>query len=397
MTIDKQQKTISTPQELFETYEKIKNELGFFIMIGVPIPDDGRINFHCDMWINQQIANPNIIAHRYRSRFCSEGYHAILNNVLDNLPFITHVLLLDADEWPLDKNALQYMIQLNKDVVVGPTPIIKDGKGICWNMNKYSPYAEDFWIDFLNWDELPNEPFRINFSGGPWLIKREVLENIEYPFFKDVFTRHTRKKGQDIYFDDKVTEAGFEIWCEPRAKFNHERMCNLTRARQEQEKADTHGLPWGGFRIREKDWYFIKNIIDDLKPKNLLEFGSGLSTLLFSDNDIKVESFDEDLEHAKSRVNSRRRKDNVLLREWDGKKCNPKKDIYGLCFVDGPTGKANNGIGRKNSIKYASQYSNHVIIHDAEREDELTWQAKYLSPEFNLIRSNDKCAYWMRN
>lgn len=394
------QKVVNSIDELFAAYEDIKKAMGCFIMIGVPIPDDGRINFKCDMWINKMVQQPNIISHRYRSRFCSMGYHAIINNVLDRMPFVSHILLMDADEWPVDSNCIQKMVDLDKDIVVGATPICTNGKGICWNVNRYSEYAEEYWPDFLRWEYLPDEPFRVNFSGGPWLVKREVFEKLEYPYFKDVFDKEHRKVGQDIYFDIQAQRAGFEIWCHPGAKFNHERNVNLYDAMAYRDEPDTHGLYFGGWAIDSEDWQFIRNIIEKEGLKYILEFGSGLSTLLMADIGCFIDSYDEDIKYARERVRSRNSSPQIHLFEWDCEsdfleRADPDEK-YDLVFIDGPVSKEGGGKGREAAFRIASEYANRIICHDAQRDEEREYQEKYLKPNFKLEKFNNNCAYWVR-
>lgn len=52
---------------------------------------------------------------------------------------------------------------------------------------------------------------------GCALIKREVFEGIERPWFqvKNATKEELTGYGSDMYFFTKVKEAGFEVWCDP--------------------------------------------------------------------------------------------------------------------------------------------------------------------------------------
>lgn len=389
-----EERNIDTIEDLIKVYSEVRDKMGYFIMMGVPIPDDQRINFRSMFWINSVIQQPNVVIEYKLSRFCSEAYHRFTKTFLEKFTFATHLFLMDADEIPARTDVLQLMVAADKDVVVGPTPIIKSNKGICWNVNEYIEYPEPCEIDFIRWTELPNELFRVNFSGGPWLIKRKVLEKLEYPYFKDVFVEEGRKLGQDIYFDISVDEAGFEIWCEPKAKFEHYRPSNLNVAMDEYLKPDTGGLNYGGWAISEVDWDFIKKIIDENKAKTILEFGSGLSSLLMSDL-ATVDSFETDTEHARI-IKQKGRKKNLNIHMWDGQICKLPQEKYDLVFVDGPVGKDKGGTGREFSIEIASLCSDKIIIHDAFRQDEQLWQDTHIKPYFNLVEQSKNCNYWKR-
>lgn len=66
------------------------------------------------------------------------------------------------------------------------------------------------------------EPFKLGKKGGcPGLgcvlIRREVFEKIEYPYFD----LKENGYGSDMYFYTKVRDAGFEVWVDPRMRCGH--------------------------------------------------------------------------------------------------------------------------------------------------------------------------------
>lgn len=160
------------------------------------------------------------------------------------------------------------------------------------------------------------------------------------------------------------------------------------------------GFEFGGGSITDRDWEFIKGIIEENKVGTILEFGAGLSTLLFNDlENVGVITYETNPSWIKKikTINP-----NCLIYEWDGKVV-PEDKVswftgedgfkYDFVFVDGPPG----GASREFSTKYASELSDLVIVHDAGREYEKMWQEKYLEPDFYLAtRGGHRCHFWRR-
>lgn len=163
-----------------------------------------------------------------------------------------------------------------------------------------------------------------------------------------------------------------------------------------------YNIPWGGWAITEKDWNFIRDIIRGKGIKTVLEFGTGLSTLLISEI-AEVDTFETELGWSrmiKAKVPSNRK---VKFYTWNGQSppgTGWKRKKYDLIFVDGPRGKASGGVGRETSIKMAAKFADRIIVHDAGRTDEAELQERILSPEFNFISQSDECQarcnYWER-
>ena len=156
------------------------------------------------------------------------------------------------------------------------------------------------------------------------------------------------------------------------------------------------GYSWGGSNITELDWAFIKKIIEDNDIRKVLEFGSGLSTLLFNNLGLSVLSYETDVEFIKKvqEVDSK-----CNIEQWNGsvEHENIKKLIgwrkLDLVFVDGPQG----GENREGSIQASSVVSDLVIIHDAGRPAEKKWQDKYLKGKFDLVsKGGHRCNFWKR-
>lgn len=159
---------------------------------------------------------------------------------------------------------------------------------------------------------------------------------------------------------------------------------------QEKETNDKpFGIEWGGASITDKDWDYIKAILKEEGVKNILEFGSGLSTLLFNSIGLKVISYEtrtEDIEKLKALGKD------LDIRHWDGKGITLKeseKDSIDLVFVDGPGG----GENREPSFVIAKEFKR-VLVHDAGRPVEMKWQLKHLSDFVKVSQGGHRTAFW---
>lgn len=143
------------------------------------------------------------------------------------LPDYTHILFVDADTIP-DRNSLTKLLSHDKDIVSGLTPILK------YNIE------EKIWgtLDncFTHQDKDENGKDRthsVTRNTGLqkiWrcgtsclLIKREVFEKLEKPYFKFELNEDGTipTRSEDLYFCDKAREAGFEIYADTDVICNH--------------------------------------------------------------------------------------------------------------------------------------------------------------------------------
>lgn len=156
----------------------------------------------------------------------------------------------------------------------------------------------------------------------------------------------------------------------------------------------TSELDFGGsYGIEKEDWEFIRQVIKDYNVKDVLEFGSGYSTILMAPFVDSIVSY-EDSGQWMSHVLARCRKHelwNVHIKWWDRANINECR-YYDLAFVDGPKGTWN----REHSTKQASLCAELIIQHDAGREGEQKWAKKYLEPNFELVKTEHSCALWRR-
>ena len=154
-----------------------------------------------------------------------------------------------------------------------------------------------------------------------------------------------------------------------------------------------HGMKWGGSCILEEDWIFMQEIIAKHNVRNVLEFGSGLSTILFEQLGVKIVSYETSTSYAN---NVRTILPGIDVRMWDGKTIigdidNPPPAQFDLVFVDGPAGPEN----REDAIRLAAKFGKMVIIHDGWCAPEKAFMAQYLDPVFkDHVKGGRRCHFY---
>ena len=135
-------------------------------------------------------------------------------------PKPAHVLFIDADVLPR-RNTLERLKELDKDIVMGVYPMTQKGE-IKWSVSRDEPFSG------IAIDDLHRNPFKICSGGfGVTLIKYEVFEALEWPYWKKIYKPGGIEMGEDIYFCEKARKAGYDIWCDPLVKCDHPKYVGL--------------------------------------------------------------------------------------------------------------------------------------------------------------------------
>jgi len=122
-------------------------------------------------------------------------------------------------------------------------------------------------------------------------------------------------------------------------------------------------IAWGSGRIDWGNWYNIRNFLRKYEIKEVLEFGSGLSSELFVIEGIKLTSFDELEVHVNVMNKLIPIKDNAIFHYYPHNTIPNVKEVYpnrkwDFIFVDGPH-------WREREVKLAMELSNRFIcLHD---------------------------------
>ena len=309
-----------------------------------------------------------------------------------------YLLMIDDDVVPLFNPA--EFVFADKDVIGFPAKVRQGDRCLNWVAYVKRPDRHEYApVDFSKVDQSI-ELLSVDAVGtGAILIHRRVLENMKAPFHIHFDEDGILTMGTDFAFCERAKEAGFNIYTTPRRVCEHFKelgmldMQSYSDSDNVDAEAQKYGIPWGGYAINPVDWEFIKRIILDTKPNKILEFGSGLSSLLMSEY-CEVESWEKNPEWAEM-VREKNPNGNLSVKTWD--ELHPNGLDTDLAFIDGPVGKINGGPGREESFKVACNCKA-VIVHDAGRDEEQALQEKYLMPNFKLIKKNgwhqSRCQYW---
>jgi len=338
-------------------------------------------------WANPISSNRNKIVKRFLETDCD------------------YLLMIDDDVVPLFNPC--ELVFVNRDIVGAPALVRSSGQ--IFNWTAYIPHSDGVGYSAIDLDSIDDflDILEVAIVGtGCILIKRKVLENIKAPFHSEFDEDGIQTYGTDFAFCRRATKAGFKIYTTVHKRCEHFKEVGYSDI----DAWDTinyfdrsnveYNLFWGEYSITQKDWQFIKSIIEKIKPKRILEFGCGLSSLLMSEF-CEVISYETEKEYKEKIEAKILNKNNLKIKLWDGKTI--KEGIernFDLVFVDGPKEKLKGGIGRDTAIKIASQVSDNIIIHDAGRNEEEQFQRRYLRGIFKLIRKSGnhitRCHYWVR-
>ncbi len=161
-------------------------------------------------------------------------------------------------------------------------------------------------------------------------------------------------------------------------------------------------LDWGKGAIDPMDWPFLDEVIKKNQVKTVLEFGAGLSTALMSEIS-HVTSFETEGEWIEKVFTACRLKprgsgipDSPTIHQWNGREIPNHVTLgqYDMAFVDGPA----NGQNRGEAFRLAANHAKIVVVHDATREYEAQWEAKYLKPGFTgPIKGGRWCHLWIKS
>jgi len=178
-----------------------------------------------------------------------------------------------------------------------------------------------------------------------------VAEPRDYVSFakaiNDCYTEINHETKQDIR-DRAVNEFGLErVGLEMKALF--------------EDVLSGDAVKINAMSINSDEWLALKRVTKDYEVKDVVEFGSGLSTGLFNDLGLNIRSLE---------TNGRMVNGNVEL--WDGESI---QEIHSdMAFIDGPHG----GKNREPSYRTVAESNIPIVAcHDAHRAEDRVWIDKY--------------------
>ena len=343
-------------------------------------------------WANPISSNRNKIVKRFLETDCD------------------FLLMIDDDVVPLHNPC--ELVYADKDIIGSPALVRSSGQVMVWTA--YIPHSDGVGyssVDLNSFDDMFDMLEVAIVGTGCILVKRKVLETLEAPFHSEFDEDGVQLYGTDFAFCRKATKAGFKVYTTTHRRCEHFKTIGFNEM-DAWDKVDyfdrsnvLYDIPWGEYSITQKDWRFIKSHLEEIKPKRILEFGSGLSSLLMSEI-CEVVSFETDQEWKEKIEAKCTDKNNLTIKLWDGRnfpitdKPLGYLDKFDFCFVDGPKQCKRGGIGRETATLIASQVTDHVIVHDAGRSEEEKHQRKFLRSVFKLVKRSGnhitRAHYWNR-
>jgi hypothetical protein len=143
----------------------------------------------------------------------------------------THLFFIDDDSPPIETFAIEQLRSHNKPVIAGVTPIVRvHPKDLDCMWSAILEDKKTRTMSNIGIDDLPKKIFKARRVGGTCLLlQRKVLEKLKPPYQKTTFNDNYTdvKLSEDVYFADKIIEAGFDIWVDPDVQCHHYHIFDL--------------------------------------------------------------------------------------------------------------------------------------------------------------------------
>lgn len=186
------------------------------IVIGVPVPKDYTIDVRTAAYCSAESMCPGVKWGYVASRDAGVGRSTFAYNALKS-PDVTHVYFMDYDVVP-PNGTLQKLFHHNLPIVAGIYPMNADE--LTWSFKN-----GDGWRNRK--DPLGEELIKASCVGGSaLLVKREVFEKLERPWFKIEYRAiddngRCYDEGEDEYFSRITQEAGYSLMVDPTIICKH--------------------------------------------------------------------------------------------------------------------------------------------------------------------------------
>ena len=166
--------------------------------------------------------DPRVVYTQFIGRPSDHVRNAIVRAALQE-EGTTHILMMDSDMKP-PPHALECLLELDVNMATGIYPlryVTQNAVYITSNLQSNGGFLSSF----------SNEtgPFKVDAAGsGLILIKREVFEELEWPWFNRVegFTQDDTLGG-DIYFSKRAKLSGYQYTADPRVICGHIKQLDL--------------------------------------------------------------------------------------------------------------------------------------------------------------------------
>ncbi len=184
------------------------------ILCGVPVPPncmaDARVVAQLEAWH----AGGGVETYYPATGSPETGQDKIVHFALYAKPRATHILFVDHDVIPRP-NTLKRLLSHDKNIISGVYPLHMSGK-IGWCLSKEEPFRA------MPINDLPNNLFKAKtICNGMMLVKTEVFDKLEWPYWETKREPGREVLGADVSFFIKARKAGFDLWVDPKVKCEH--------------------------------------------------------------------------------------------------------------------------------------------------------------------------------
>jgi hypothetical protein len=136
-------------------------------------------------------------------------------------------------------------------------------------------------------------------------------------------------------------------------------------------------IDWGNGKITRGRWMLIKKVLKDYNIKSVIEFGSGLSSELFSlEQDLEVWSLDILKQHIE---NMKLRFPKIKFIHYEKENLPEIDRVFDMAFVDGPAGY------RHKELSLARDVATKVLICDDWKRNQ---EVVDLDEKWNVVIKN---------
>ena len=198
------------------------------VYLATPLGKNSNIHAKTAAWCSYTHSLPEVIQWGYTNTLSCEMSRNTLIEDFDQIHTdCTHVLFVDSDVVP-PKDCLKDLLVLDTDIAVAVCPIYMDG--FFWSVKD----ENDQWFSMSK--ELPEEPFETSLAGaGCCLVRKEVFDEIEWPYFKMEYQPKYKNNGEPIkqdegeYFFNKAKDKGYKIMVNPLVVCEHYNQVELVK------------------------------------------------------------------------------------------------------------------------------------------------------------------------
>lgn len=192
------------------------------VKVLLAIPTAGGIHENVAAIAAHLVSHKNVTLLVARGRPADYTRNGIIQQFL-KLPELTHLFFLDSDtEPPVD--CLDKLLALDVPVATGCYPVLMQ-TGLRWALaNKDNDGHYRLLKQFED-----DKPFEVDAGGaGCLLLRRDIFNFVNYPWFQWVNNEDGSQVGEDIYFFQKCNMAGFRVMVEPTVICDHHKEINIT-------------------------------------------------------------------------------------------------------------------------------------------------------------------------